>query len=112
MRKKSMSFSLGNFLTTASNLGLTVPQISTLAGTLMGGSLLSKTQAALTELATLVNDPAEYNAASPGIINNVEAFSGMPPQNLPLLQSLRVFTNPLQIGQTITVIEANISAAA
>lgn len=104
---------LGSLLSGLQAAGLSATQIpsimSSVAGNLVGG-VSSQVNADLTQLMALVNNPAAYSAASPGIITKIESINGLPTTVLPLLESLRNAATPLQVAQTITSIEAIVSA--
>jgi hypothetical protein len=85
------------------------PSVITSAMSALGGALntvKSQVDSKLSSLATLVNNPTAYAAASPGIINEIEGISGLPPTVLPLLEELRAAKDPLIISELITQIEA------
>jgi hypothetical protein len=96
---------VGNFITWAVNNGLTATQIASAASAFTGQTLPQKVNAQLAELTSLMNDTAGYNAEAPAILAVVEGYKGMPAGAFPLLATLRTFSNPKDMGETISLIE-------
>ena len=83
--------------------------LSSVAGT-MTGSISTQVNQDLTQLMSLVNNPAALAASGPAIITKIETINGLPATVLPLLENLRKATDPLQIAQLIAAVESTVNA--
>ena len=106
-----MAFNFGSLLTALQNSGVTSTQVtSVLSSVASFNNVSSQVNAKLTQLGALLNNMPAYAADAPLIISNIEIISGLPTSVLPQLEKLKVTSDPLQVAQLITVIEAMVSA--
>jgi hypothetical protein len=105
------SFNFGSLLTAAQNAGITGTTLTSLISSVGSlNSVSSQVDSNLTQLAALLNNPSAYAAAAPTIITKIESINGVPATVLPLLEKLRTTTDPLQVSQLISQIEATVAA--
>lgn len=105
------SFNFGTLLTALTNSGITGPQITSVLSSVSAfNSVSTQVTAQLTQLGALLNNPAAYAAAAPEIVIKIESVPGLPTSVLPQLQELKSSTDPLQVSQLISQIEAMVAA--
>lgn len=105
------SFNFGSLLTALTNSGVTGTQLTSVLSSVSSfNSVNSQVTAQLTQLGALLNNSAAYAAAAPEIIVKIESIPGLPSTVLPQLQELKAATDPLQVSQLISQIEAMVAA--
>jgi hypothetical protein len=105
------SFNFGSILTALTNSGVTGTQLTSVLSSVSAfNSVSAQVTAQLTQLGALLNNIPAYAAAAPEIIIKIESIPGLPTSVLPQLQELKVATDPLQVSQLISQIEAMVAA--
>ena len=105
------SFNFGTLLTALTNSGVTGAQLTGVLSSVSAfNSVSAQVTAQLTQLGALLNNMAAYVAAAPEIIIKIESIPGLPTSVLPQLQELKSATDPLQVSQLISQIEAMVAA--
>ena len=105
------SFNFGSLLTALQNSGVTGTQLTGVLSSVASFNTVStQVTSQLTQLAALLNNLAAYVAAAPEIIVKIESIPGLPTDVLPQLQELKATSDPLQVSQLISDIEAMVAA--
>lgn len=104
-------FNFGSLLTALQNSGVTPGQIiSTISSVSSFNSVSAQVNSQLTQLGSLLNNMSAYATAAPEIITKIEMIPGLPTSVLPQLEKLKTTSDPLQVAQLISAIEAMVSA--